>query len=418
MKRSVHMRLLFVVVFIISIGQCFAQSESPKKEFVEVYFRQSATQIDPHYRNNEAVLRRFIDAVNESRCDKVRIVASVSPEGLDVVNERILKERAATIQKWINIYSTKPVDYVVEYKGIDWERLIKLIEERKESRYLPCRAEVLDILRNTPEHVADKPIGYSWRFAKLAKLQNGDSYIWLKRYLFPELRYATAEFVVSLDVVDDASIQQIADDSTSSDEAPSLPPPLPSEGQSTDLVEDKSNAFCVALKTNMLYLLAAVPNLGIEMHMGGGWSLAANWQYAWWSNDTACWYHRIYGGDVALRKWFGKQAASTPLSGHHLGIYGQMATYDFVFGKGRIGQLADKWSYGGGLEYGYSLPAGKALRFDFTLGVGYFTGIYKTYELQDECYVWQQTLKRNYLGPTKAEIALVWVIGGKKGGTK
>ena len=219
------MRLLFVVVFIISIGQCFAQSESPKKEFVEVYFRQSATQIDPHYRNNEAVLRRFIDAVNESRCDKVRIVASVSPEGLDVVNERILKERAATIQKWINIYSTKPVDYVVEYKGIDWERLIKLIEERKESRYLPCRAEVLDILRNTPEHVADKPIGYSWRFAKLAKLQNGDSYIWLKRYLFPELRYATAEFVVSLDVVDDASIQQIADDSTSSDEAPSLPPP-------------------------------------------------------------------------------------------------------------------------------------------------------------------------------------------------
>ena len=121
---------------------------------------------------------------------------------------------------------------------------------------------------------------------------------------------------------------------------------------------------------------------------------------------------------MALRKWFCKRAASTPLSGHHIGIYGQMLTYDFIFGKDRIGQLADKWSYGGGVEYGYSVPVGKALRFDFTLGVGYLTGIYKTYELQDKCYVWQQTRKRNYIGPTKAEISLVWVIGGKKGGAK
>ena len=454
------MHLLFIAVFIISIGRCFAQSEPPQKEFVQVYFRQRVTRIDPYYRNNEASLRRFVAAVNEFRRDStsnmgvVHIVASVSPEGFTSVNERIVKARANSIINWINERVDEPIEYTIEYKGIDWERLAMLIEQRKESRYLPYRDEVLELLRNTPECVEGVQMDYNYRFAKLSKLRDGAPYIWLKKYLFPELRYATAELVMSFDVVAEESGSEIAKsganvaveavdapvmaenieildsataeafgvpesgDFTPAEEPSTLPPPIQGEEILTNSRGEKSGAFCMALKTNMLYLAAAVPNLGAEVHMGGGWSLAANWQYAWWSNDAMCWYHRFYGGDVALRKWFGKRSQEMPLSGHHLGIYGQMATYDFVFGEGRMGQLAEKWSYGAGLEYGYSVPVGRALRFDFTLGVGYFTGLYKTYELKDQCYVWQQTRKRNYFGPTKAEISFVWVIGGKRGGAR
>ena len=460
MRRFVHKSVLFVVIFIISTARGFAQSDTPEREFAQVFFRQGATTIDTSYRDNEASLRRFVDVVNECRKDStfnigaVRIVASVSPEGLNAVNERIIRQRAESIVAWINQHADQPIDYIVEFKGVDWELLISLIEQRKESRYLPYRDEVLDLLRNTPEEVEGKQLDYNWRYAKLSKLHDGTPYIWLKKYLFPELRYATAELVISFDVVAEESTPEIAQsetkvvvetvetpvrtenieinkssiseasgesqnsDFTPEDEGFISPPPVQSEEILTNLCGEKSGAFCMALKTNMLYLLAAVPNLGAEVHMGGGWSFVANWQYAWWSSDAACWYHRIYGGDVALRKWFGRRAAEQPLAGHHVGIYGQMFTYDFIFGEDRIGQLADKWSYGAGVEYGYSVPVGKALRFDFTLGVGYLTGLYKRYKLEDDCYVWQDTRKRNYLGPTKAEISFVWVIGGKKGGCR
>ena len=184
MKKSVHTSLLFIVVLIISIGQCIAQSKPSHKEYVQVYFRQGDTKIDPLYRNNEVSLRRFVDAVNEYRCDstanigRVRILASVSPEGSDAVNERILKERASSVVNWINQYIFEPVDRVVDYGGIDRDILVKLVEEHKESRYLPYRNEVLDILRN--EYVADKPLGYNGCFERLSRLHDGESYMWLR----------------------------------------------------------------------------------------------------------------------------------------------------------------------------------------------------------------------------------------------
>ena len=29
----------------------------------------------------------------------------------------------------------------------------------------------------------------------------------------------------------------------------------------------------------------------------------------------------------------------------------------------------------------------------------------------EECYVWQCTKNRHYIGPTKAEVSLVWLLG-------
>ena len=175
----------------------------------------------------------------------------------------------------------------------------------------------------------------------------------------------------------------------------------------------------LAVKTNTLYDIAAIPNLGLEVNMGRRWSLSANWMYAWWHNDNRHWYWRIYGGDVSVRKWCGKKSKERSLSGHHVGVYAQILTYDFEWG-GR-GYLADRWTYGGGLEYGYSLPIGKRLNLDFTLGIGYLTGEYMEYDPIDRCYVWQFTKKQNWIGPTKVEVSLVWLLDSsmfKKGGGK
>ena len=177
--------------------------------------------------------------------------------------------------------------------------------------------------------------------------------------------------------------------------------------------------FYMALKTNMLYDAALVPNIGVEFYVGRGWTVGADWMYAWWDRDPHHDYWRIYGGELDIRKYFGRRAKEKPLTGHHVGLYGQMLTYDFELGgKGYMGgkpggTLWDKMNWGVGIEYGYSLPIARRLNLDFGIGVGYFGGEYREYVPIDDCYVWQATKQRHWFGPTKAEVSLVWLIGAK-----
>jgi hypothetical protein len=139
--------------------------------------------------------------------------------------------------------------------------------------------------------------------------------------------------------------------------------------------------------------------------------------YAWWQNGASSKFWRVYGGDFYVRKWFGQKAEENPFAGHHIGVYAQLLTYDFCLGdKGYMGgqpggNIWDKLQYGYGVEYGYSLPIARRLNLDFTLGLGYMGGTYHEYRIADDCKVWQATKNRNWFGPTKAEVSLVWLLG-------
>lgn len=189
----------------------------------------------------------------------------------------------------------------------------------------------------------------------------------------------------------------------------------------------------IAVKTNALYDLLLTPNIGVELPINNKYSVAVNWMYAWWKRDQSSWYHRIYGGDIEIRRYIrqwpwkasravngngaattgkattGTTSSATPLTGWHIGAYAQMLTYDFEWGG--TGYLGDKWSYAAGIAVGYSKNLAKRLNLDFTLGVGYLTGEYMEYKPIDNCYVWQATKDRHWVGPTKAEVSLVWLLG-------
>lgn len=92
-----------------------------------------------------------------------------------------------------------------------------------------------------------------------------------------------------------------------------------------------------------------------------------------------------------------------------------------ILNGGGVGYLGDRWSWAVGLSYGYSLPIGTQFNIDFTLGVGYMKGDYMKYHPKDGCYVWDSTHNRKWFGPTKAEVSLVWYMGGRytrKGGER
>lgn len=176
----------------------------------------------------------------------------------------------------------------------------------------------------------------------------------------------------------------------------------------------------MALRTNILYDIAIVPNIGVEFALPMQFSIGADWFGTWLSSDKHHFYWQGYGGYLTARYYFGRDAAGCPLTGHHVGIYGSCLTYDIELGG--KGYQAPKFGFGGGVEYGYSLPVGQNVRFDFNIGIGYQGGEYKTYRPTDDGtghYEWIGTYRRHWWGPTKAEISLKVLIGAaRKGGRR
>ena len=178
--------------------------------------------------------------------------------------------------------------------------------------------------------------------------------------------------------------------------------------------------------TNLLYDAALIPNIGLEVSLGKQWTIGADWFYTRFSSNSRHRYWQGYGGYLTVRRYFGnnpltlssKSQDCPRLTGHHLGVYALGLTYDVEWGG--KGYQADKFGFGGGVEYGYALPIGRRLDLDFSIGVGFQGGEYKEYEPADDDtghYVWEATKKRSWWGPTKAAITLRWDIGkhSKKG---
>lgn len=181
-------------------------------------------------------------------------------------------------------------------------------------------------------------------------------------------------------------------------------------------------AFGMAVKTNMLYDALLVPNIAAEIHLGKRWTGTLSWMCAWWDNRRHHFFWRIYGGELGVRKYLGK--ARNPFEGHHLGICAQIFTYDFeTGGTGYMagkpgGSLFDRANYSFSLEYGYSIPLNSRLSIDLAIGAGYMGGLYYEYKPIGDCYVWQSAKRRHWIGPTKAEVSLVWSLGKKESGRK
>lgn len=172
-------------------------------------------------------------------------------------------------------------------------------------------------------------------------------------------------------------------------------------------VQKDARPFTLGVKTNLLMDAVLIPNVGVEVPLGSRWSVGLDWQYAWWQKKAMAFCWQTYGGYFTVRRYVGKDKGL--LTGHHVGVYGQLLTYDVDFGS--RGAQSARWNYGGGVEYGYSMPLREHLHVDFSIGVGYLGGLFKEYNPVDDHFVWQATKQLNWIGPTKAEVSLVWTLG-------
>lgn len=162
-----------------------------------------------------------------------------------------------------------------------------------------------------------------------------------------------------------------------------------------------------AIKTNLLFLALATPNLAAEFALGRKWTL-----------DLVAAYNpfRLQKGGInrfglvqpEVRYWFCQRFEK-----HFVGLHG-------LYGRFNIGEVDfltrtfeeqryKGWGAGAGLSYGYHLPMGKRWAWEFTAGVGYVYLEYDRYKCY-ECDQWVDRKYRHYFGPTKAGISLLFMI--------
>lgn len=394
-------QILFVLIILLRGIPSTCQEIS---DSLKIHFQQSKSLFNESVSGNSMFYGSLADLLEMAKRKDIEIVSvklygAASPEGGIDYNKGLSKRRADRIASYISEIGNGRIFPEVVAVGRDWSGLYALAVDDCE---LPSREATLDLLRRLA--MPNDKESEDRMFAQLKVLDGGKPYRYMYSRLFPELRKAGVK-VVAVYRIDD-----LVSDGRVSLETSFVEPSGISISSKVDVMQEvRKKPWYVGVKTNMLYDALLVPNGGLEIYLGKNWSIDAYWMYAWWKSDRVHNYWRTYGGDVELRKWLGSAARSKPLTGHHIGAYAQIVTYDFELG-GR-GYLADRWSYAAGVSYGYSLPVAKRLNIDFSIGLGYMGGEYKEYLPQDGHYVWQSTKRRHWIGPTKAEISLVWLIG-------
>ncbi len=389
----------------------------------EIWFRQSHFQVDTALFGNGGRLRQMterLDSLDDTvayRLKSVRVVGAASPEGNARFNRELSRRRAMSIFDYFNDRQISVDSMSADYLGRDWAGLLRLVRMDKD---VPARSDVIRIVERVISAGPSDVMAGNRALSSLKKLRGGVAYRYLYNHIFPRLR--TSRLFVEYEPVS-RPLPPVVEMPEPRMTDTLLEPDIAVEQEIVEAIVPETPApgrpFYMGLKTNMLYDAAALPTIGAEFYVGRGWTIGANWTYGWWDRDSRHRYWRAYGGDIGVRRWIGHAASQKPMTGHHIGLYAGVITYDFEFGHTGYmggnpgGNIFDRCNYYGGIEYGYSLPVGRRLNIDFSIGIGYLGGKYQKYVPCEAGggYLWQSTHRIGWFGPTKAEISLVWLIG-------
>lgn len=415
---------------IICFASILSHASGKDNDTLTLDFPQGKSTIYPHFKGNDSTLRRIRQITEElhnpdslAQLRHISVIGAASPEGSVAINRSLSQKRADNIFDYLS-KSIQIPDSLTSFTflGRDWEGLKELVEN---DPTVPYRDETLalinEIIDNHPNQSENDNL------LRLQQLYDGIPYKYMYTNLFPVLRASALLFEYYPSYPSMPRIN-VPDFPTTLSIVPVLNE-ITTISDEIMVCKQCCKPFYMDLRTNLLFDALLLPNIGAEFYVGKNLSIIGNWMYGWWDKNRLHRYWRAYGGDLGLRWWLGRKAHEKPLTGHHIGVYAGVVTYDFEFGgKGYMGgrpshNLWDRCNVMAGVEYGYSLPVARRLNIDFTIGIGYLGGKLLQYVPEDKHYVWQKTEHLHWFGPTKAEISLVWLIGCdnynvKKGGNR
>lgn len=376
-----------------------------------LYFGFDKKYLDTNYRGNGATLENLaakIVSIGAENIDAIEITSFTSPQGVYEHNMILAKERLASV-KWYFTQTWPELreKMIFEQGGESWDEL---------RSYIESDTTLSEAQKSAAISIIDADVNQGtkkWRMERLP------FYRYLDQNYYYRLRSACAVLVKyrviepEVEEIPEPAEETVAEPIVEDVTEPMVPALEPAEPAVEPEVRGWNGGNMV-LKTNLLYDLALVPNAAVEFAFGN-FSAYAGGHFTWIQSSSKAVFYQTYGAEAGLRYWFAKRNGLN-FTGHHAGVYAQALTYDIEFGN--KGNQAKDPTFAVGAEYGYSLPIGNSLRLDFVAGAGYLRGLYEEYIPVDDHFVWQATKRRVWIGPTKAEVSLVWTLGAKKGGRR
>ena len=387
-QRGLLRIMIAITAIVTAVGVCAAHGTDTVH--IDIHYPVAKSTFRPDFRNNAAVIDSLRNTLRHGAPLSIDIVSGSSPEGNTKFNQQLSERRTATALKVISSIPEMEMDSLTFYsKGADWTGLTPEMER---------------ITRNR----------------RLRRIDGGAAWRHLKDSVFPDLR------VSRITIVTRGSLMLLAEDASdyyaTAADTPSGQLLLPNTYPKWSIPKGWMPCgprIAWALRSNLLYDIATIPNIGIELALPHRWTIGINGMYAWWGGQRHARYLRLQAWELLTRHYFGR----CELTGWHIGLYAQIGRYDICLnGTGYLSghsgaSFFQRPTYGGGVEAGYALRLTERLNLDFTAGAGVLTGQYQTYTATPGHHsVWQSTRQRRYFGPSKAEIALVWLFG--KGGDR
>lgn len=392
----------------------FVASGQTQADTIKVYFEVNRDEYNPNLFDNAFVMERFIEKVDSANSagaiESIDIYGYSSPEGSHQRNQRLSDRRCRVI-----------ADYIIGRTGVDpskvnargmgeaWDELRAMVEANPD---VPYREKILDIIDNTPEWIFDsngRIIG--GRKKRLMDLAGGRPYRWLLANIFPKLRYAltiSVSYVTIEEPVPEDVIEPI--DTIIIDE-PIIDEPIVVDTDTTIvfeplpavLTDDDDPLLRLAVKTNLLYYGALLPNIELEYLCGERWSVALEADVAWYNRESNHKAYRLAIGSPEVRYW---PIVRERWHGMYIGAFAGGALFDLENGgNGYQGPCAFT-----GLSVGYMWKIGRHFSLEAGLGAGYMRIHAKKYQPMDGHYVYLQTKNIDYFGPLKLKLSLVWRI--------
>lgn len=170
----------------------------------------------------------------------------------------------------------------------------------------------------------------------------------------------------------------------------------------------------IAIKTNLLYDATTTFNLGAEFSLSSNLTLELSGNYNPWTfSHNKKWKHWL--AQPEIRYW-----TCEKFNGHFWGVHllgGQVNTGNIKMNLKlwdiNFRQLKDHrfegWFVGAGIAYGYSWILGHHWNLEGELGIGYLHTKYTKYKCA-KCGEKLNKGDKNYLGPTKAAVNLIYVF--------
>lgn len=433
-KAFTYFLVSFLSIFVVNAQKARSgyNNAVADSSVITFYFNIASAAIDLNIPSNSEQLRSLVkirDRINEDSLYvyRVDLTSNVSPEGSDEANSKLRWERLRNSVDLIKRYFELPArcetyfDARVTVSQI-WSNLAGLVRKTD----WPNKQQVISILNaggDVPTKIkALEPDQKTWNALHdnfFPQIRSCKVVVFFRKKE-PEPAFPSSNFKLTEETTIKVSElkerpqkEQVAEEKAEKPKKEVIEKPkkpLPKK-QRTLIIYNP----LLAVGTNVLYDVAITPNVFVEVPVKDKMSFALMGLTSWWKKQDDSWCYEFQYAELEGKRWLGDRSYVNVMTGHALGLYAGIGYYDMeAHSKGFQGEV----KFQAGISYHYSKYFGSTerWRFQFGFGIGAARLNYSYYEgRQNNKYlVWQYDGKRTYVGPTKLELSLSYLIHTKK----